>query len=364
MSNIKDLCKDVLFNRISNWMNLNGNKLYNAKRNLGVNNEEIVLFYDSSLFENGKTGLALCESGIYWKDSFFASRYLTWDSIRKTKLTYDKNNIYFGDKGSFWLDANDVENLVMALHNIRTSIKVENFVEKTTGFFGFVKEAINFINELDTGNDTNINSNITTTTNEQYMLEDSSNQIENNTNQTQNNKIVDVSYETQNNKNSQEEIIEEIKSVKGFLTYLNKDFIGDLAKTQVNNSEDLDVYIFEAAISAATLTGDKDLLPLFDEDIKKNLFELKGIIDPQVELIEDTLNSDIVSTIGEEKISLKKAINLYNHRVKVIMEEYEDEYEIEEIYDSIQDAIKDFRKTLKTMLKYCNTFIEKIYTQA
>lgn len=44
MSNIKELCKDVSFNRISNWMNITQNKLNNAKTNLGIKNDEIILF--------------------------------------------------------------------------------------------------------------------------------------------------------------------------------------------------------------------------------------------------------------------------------------------------------------------------------
>ena len=78
MNNLKELCKDISFNRISNWMNITQTKRVNAKASLGINNEEIILFYDSTLFESGKNGLAICESGVYWKDSFCSPGYLNW----------------------------------------------------------------------------------------------------------------------------------------------------------------------------------------------------------------------------------------------------------------------------------------------
>ena len=352
MSNIKELCKDISFNRISNWMNITQKNLANAKSNLGINNEEIILFYDSSLFENAKNGLAVCESGIYWKDAFCSPRYLSWDVLRKTKLTYGKDNIYFGEKGSFFVYESEVESLVNALHNIRISVKVDNFVEKTVGFFGLVRGAIDFINELDSGSNNTENS-----CNNQQMIENNSSEI------------IEVTCDTENiNRDNYEELVKEIENVKAILTYLNKDLIGELASVQVNNDEELKMHIIGATMSAITLNGDEELLSLLDEDTKQNIFEIRNTLNPQLELVENILNSDSVNYIEQEKISLKKAINLYTHRVKTAMEEYEDSIEdeddFEEVYDSIQLAVKEFRKTLKKMIKICNLFIEKIYIEA
>jgi len=56
MSNIRELCENVSFTRIHSWRNIPKSKLNNVVINLGINNDDVILFYDSSLFENGKNG--------------------------------------------------------------------------------------------------------------------------------------------------------------------------------------------------------------------------------------------------------------------------------------------------------------------
>lgn len=349
MSNIKELCKDVSFNRISNWMNITQKKLNNAKLNLGIKNDEIILFYDSSSFETGKNGLAVCENGIYWKTSFCQPRYLSWDVFRKIKLTYDKNYIYFGDKGSFFVFENEIENLVQTLHSLRMTVKVDNFVEKTEGIFSFIRGAIDFINELDSGS-----NNTDNTYNDQKMLTSNSNEV------------IEVACDIDDNKSKYEELVKEIENVKVILTYLSKDLIGDLINAQVNNDEEFQIYMVESVMTIISLTGDEELLSLIDEDTKQGVFELRKTLVPQLDLVENLLNSDSVNYIDQEKISLRKAINLYTHRVKVAVEEYDDgiEDDIEEVYNNTQLAVKDFRQTLKKMIKVCNLLIEKIYMES
>ena len=304
MNNLKELCKDISFNRISNWINITQTKRVNAKASLGINNEEIILFYDSTLFESGKNGLAVCESGVYWKDSFCSPEYLNWESFKKVKLQYDKTNIYFGDKGSFFVYESEVEDLANALNYIRINIKIQ-------GFVSFIKDTIDYITKP---------------------------------------KI--------------QQLIEQVEMAKSSLTYLNNDYIGEFINAEINNQKEFEGYFIQVVTSAVSLTADKDILDLLDEDTKETMFILKSQLDPQVELVETTLNSEIMDQMNIKRISLKKAINLYNHRIKVALEDYEDQNaDSREVYESTQVALMDFRKSLKGMIKNCNLLIEKGYAQ-
>ena len=304
MNNLKELCKDISFNRISNWMNITQTKRVNAKASLGINNEEIILFYDSTLFESGKNGLAICESGVYWKDSFCSPGYLNWESFKKVKLQYDKTNIYFGDRGSFFAYESEIKDLANALNYIRINIKIQ-------GFVSFIKDAIDYV----TG------PNI-------------------------------------------QQLIEQVEMAKSSLTYLNNDYIGEFINAEINNQEEFEGYFITVVASAVSLTADKDILDLFDEDMKETVFVLKSQLDPQVELVETILNSEIMDQMDIKRVSLKKAINLYNHRIKVSLEDYDDQNANSgEIYDSTQVALMDFRKSLNGMIKNCNLLIEKSYEQ-
>ena len=77
MVDIRELCTNVQLNRASNWMNIDETVLTTARLKLGIENEEIILFYDSSIYGNAKTGLAICDSGVYWKDTWSSPRYLS-----------------------------------------------------------------------------------------------------------------------------------------------------------------------------------------------------------------------------------------------------------------------------------------------
>ena len=58
---IRDLCKDMCFNRIYNWNNIPNEMLLNVSSSLGINDDKLVLFYDSSVLETGRTGLAISD---------------------------------------------------------------------------------------------------------------------------------------------------------------------------------------------------------------------------------------------------------------------------------------------------------------
>lgn len=358
MSNIKDLCKDVSFSRLYNWNNIPSKILKNAISGLSINSDEIVLFFDSSVLENGKTGLAICEGGIYWKNSFCRPRYLSWNSFRKAKISNSENNkdtICIGENNDVFVYGNNREALISLLNDLKFNAKVDNIVGKTEGVFNFIRGAIDFINDLDSTNNNNIENNC----NEQPMLNQCSNEVYNEA-------VIDVEYKDGPNENNYEKLIQEINNAKGALSYINNDLIGGLVNVTIDNDEDLKMHIFEVVRTASTLSGDENLLNLFDQNGKRNILELKEILDPQLKLVENVLSSDHMNEILEERASLTKAINLYNHRIKAAMDEYEnqDEEDIEEISDSIDIALKDFRKTLKKMIKGCNSLIESIYINA
>ena len=169
MNNIEELCGNISLNKTYSQRNISKSKLNNVMANLCINNDQLVIFYDSSLFENGKNGLAICHGGIYWKDAFCTPRYLNWNDFRKLKLTHNKNNIYFGDKGSVFVYETEVESLICILKNLKTGLKVDNFVEKTAGILNFVDSTVNFLKEI--SNSINNNSNQSHVKNESRIME-------------------------------------------------------------------------------------------------------------------------------------------------------------------------------------------------
>lgn len=369
MNNIKELCKDISFRNLYNWNNIPQKILNNCTYSLGINNDEVILFYDTSIFENGKVGLAVCNNGLYWKNSFCSPRYLTWNAFRKRKILYDDNHIYIGEDENCLMNEN-ADKICSFLNNLKFNLKVDNVVEKTQGVFGFIKEAIDFISQFDSeGNSIEdiyneekmIETDSTNTYNDQKMIE------------TNSNKVIEVEcYEENYNKVNYEELVPKIENIKSMLKYINKDLVGDFVSMKVNNNEELAMYMIGAIMSVVALTGDEELACFMDEDVRKDMVEVRNMINPQLELAESMLNSDIVDYVKGEKISLQKAINLYSHRIRTIIEECEDiievnnnfEEEIKEIYERIQIAAKDFKKTLKNMIKVCNLFIEKMYMEA
>lgn len=386
-SDIREICATVELGRASNWMNISDTILNNARTRLAVDKEEIILFYDSSASLNGKTGLAICDSGVYWKDSFSSPRYLSWNAIRKLNLSHDKNNIYFGQQGSFFVLGSeyDADVLCDLLSTIRLYAKIENVA-------GIIGGAVGIFNALFRSDDTTKNNEQVAITNESNQiynnepkaLEDTSKQIYNNQqqviynqseiNQQQkqvysqekqyySNEPINVDYVEENQFNN-ESLIKEIETAKGVLTDISRDLISDLINAKVNNDEELQILISDTVMSSAALTGDKKLLSLFDKDVQQDVIGVKEQLEGDINLTENIFGLDVMSEIVKGRVSLKKSINLYNHRVTVIVEDYKSKYEDnEEIYDSIQVAATDFRKTLKKMIKGCNLLIEKLYME-
>lgn len=398
MVDIRELCTNVQLNRASNWMNIDETVLTTARLKLGIENEEIILFYDSSIYGNAKTGLAICDSGVYWKDTWSSPRYLSWDTIRSINLTYDKNHIYFGQRGSFMINASgyDAKTLCDLLETIRVQDKIGNFIETTAGIVGMVKGAVDIFHTIIGGNDTSNNNEqaaITSESNQVYnnepkVLGDPSNQVYNNEqqgviynnsnqvdinqqqeqiykqeNQLYNKEPINVEYVEENQFNN-ESLIKEIETAKGVLTDISRDLISDLINAKVNSDDELQTLISDTVMSSAALTGDKKLLSLFDKEVQQDVIGVKEQLEGDINLTENLFGLDVMSEIIKGHVSLKKSINLYNHRVTIIVENYKSKDEDnEEIYESIQVAATDFRKTLKRMIKGCNLLIEKLYME-
>lgn len=128
MTNIKNICKDVSFNRVYNWNNMPKRILHNVLNSLEIEENELVLFYDSSVFETGKTGIAICEDGIYWKDMSSPTRFLSWNKFIDMNISKDDYHIYIGDKEGIFVYHRDLGLLIEMLENLKKDIKANTIV--------------------------------------------------------------------------------------------------------------------------------------------------------------------------------------------------------------------------------------------
>lgn len=120
---IRNLCKDMCFNRVYNWNCIPKMILSNSVNSLGFDEDKLVLFYDSSALETGRTGIAICDDGIYWKDISKSPGKLSWDRFLNTEIYHDDHYIYFGDDEGIFAFRRDIELLVELLTTIKNSGK-------------------------------------------------------------------------------------------------------------------------------------------------------------------------------------------------------------------------------------------------
>lgn len=149
MENLRELCEGYNINNMSYWRNIPSSKASVIKNYLEIN-EDPILFYDSTLFSSGKNGLAVCESGIYWKDMMVPAKYISWKSMRSLKISQNNATIRFGEDLSVGTLRSDTDQLFTMLSTIRVGAKIDNFFQKTTGFLGFLDKAATYLSELDT----------------------------------------------------------------------------------------------------------------------------------------------------------------------------------------------------------------------
>lgn len=148
MDTVRNICKNVSLNRVLTWINMPRYKLNTIKTQLGISDDEIILFYDSTLLGSGKVGLAICDNGIFWRNAFESPRYLSWKLFKKAQITTSDSYLYIGEENKIFVFNEDIDNLANILNLIRKAAKVDCAVEKTTGFFGFLEQAVNFIDEV------------------------------------------------------------------------------------------------------------------------------------------------------------------------------------------------------------------------
>lgn len=123
LTNIKNLCKDISFNRGYNWESIPKGLLASVAKNMDINEAKLCLFYDSSVLETGRTGFAFCEDGVYWKDIGSPAGYLSWEDFVDTKIRRDNFYVYFDDNDKFFVFHRDMELVNELLNSFKTVIK-------------------------------------------------------------------------------------------------------------------------------------------------------------------------------------------------------------------------------------------------
>ena len=319
----------------STYGNIPKEKFYNACRSYAGNLDynQAIGMIDTTVFGSGKKGMIFMQDAVYFSTNQ-GGKY----------FEYSKP-VEFSGRVEYSCEI--LNDMITRLKNIEIydSEEAPNGWEMLGSFIG---GAMNFISELS----------------EESKDQNQTNNNDNRQEEVLPQNLICDAYNEKENKDESEDLLETINEVKEVLTYLNKDLIDEFVNAPIDNEDKFNEIVVGVVLSSAMLTKDPDLVGFFDEDIKQNIDEVNEILEPQLKLVENTLNSDLVNEINMEKISIMKVVNLYNHRVKVVLEDLEDEEDNEDIYDSIQIALKDFRKSLKQMIKLCNMFIEKIYIEA
>lgn len=129
MSYIRNLCKDISFNRTYNCNNIPKRMCESVVENFGIYEENLILFYDSSVLETGKTGLAICDDGIYWRDISVPIGFLSWDEFVDTDIRYDDFYIYLDDKNKFFVFNRDIRLIIELLERLKASLEEDTRYE-------------------------------------------------------------------------------------------------------------------------------------------------------------------------------------------------------------------------------------------
>lgn len=73
--------------------------LSNISKKFVLNNKELILFFDTTILYTGKTGLAICKDGLYFKEIFSEEVYIGWYTLKQTHLLVEgDSNICFKHK--------------------------------------------------------------------------------------------------------------------------------------------------------------------------------------------------------------------------------------------------------------------------
>ena len=114
---IKDICAAFEENESCHTQEtIPEKKLKNAAEAFNLKeNDKIILIYDGTVFGSNKTGFAICESGIYWKNDWETPtkrNYLPWNEFKDRKIKPKRKDYHIslgrGDKIAI-LDEDDVK---------------------------------------------------------------------------------------------------------------------------------------------------------------------------------------------------------------------------------------------------------------
>lgn len=76
--------------------------MINAQINFPLTNaKKALLLYDSSTFGNGKTGIAICDNGVFYKNDKFSEpcyKHFSWEEFSSVNIYMKGSNIYFDNE--------------------------------------------------------------------------------------------------------------------------------------------------------------------------------------------------------------------------------------------------------------------------
>lgn len=160
MSDLQDICTRYNFSNFYTSHNMSSQKLKNAIATMNINSTVYGLF-DSTVWGTGKSGFAICEDGLHWRNIVFDSKFITWKELKKCKITYDNSTVY--------LDSLDiyVPSVAKEAATLLSTIKINLKVDTAVSFFGFLENAANVLYEITSSSE---NTSTDTITSEENTL--------------------------------------------------------------------------------------------------------------------------------------------------------------------------------------------------
>ncbi|PJI07517.1 MULTISPECIES: DUF4339 domain-containing protein [Clostridium] len=110
---LNHLCEDALISNYCYKTMISTNKMMKVKKSYPIpDSEKIIALYDSSLFNNGKRGVAISENGIYIKNVWESVKYISWNNFIKCKIKLNgTDEILIGESSLMIYD--EVENQLL-----------------------------------------------------------------------------------------------------------------------------------------------------------------------------------------------------------------------------------------------------------
>lgn len=165
IENIYDICKKHCFADYYCVEDIPEKKYRNAVLNfpipLELGNDGIIALIDSTIFGSCKTGLAICASGIYWKNDWSTNsneNHLSWKKFKKADIVRNETTVQLGS-GNLFYTLRRIE-VTKLLKDLQNNLKGD-FFGNAESFFdnadkkidqvnGFVGKALSFLDNLGT----------------------------------------------------------------------------------------------------------------------------------------------------------------------------------------------------------------------